>query len=123
MKKFIILLANVLFLMGITYANENKSVMSINTTLSEQLTNEVLSNNATPDKVWYYSYDYKTGKSTCMGYGYVRYEGGRLIIYLEGRNGQGRDYNVSPSNLKGYKYMFTYRRSYDGQYVIGYFNY
>ncbi len=115
MKKFILFC---LFTFAIT-----GTILAINSPISsknDSASNEEVSVlDSRPVKVWYYAYNDRTGEFICQGYGFVRTENGRLIIYVGGFG--ETDYYVTKSNLSEYQYMF--RRKYpNGETRNMYFN-
>lgn len=56
-----------------------------------------------PVQVAFYEYYYQTGEFVCQGFGYVRTENGKLIIYVASQG----DCDVNKSNLPEYQYMFS----------------
>lgn len=107
---------SVLMIAGLAWATN--SVNSIeDTRICEQQTQI---DSSAPVKVAFYSYNHKTGETICHGFGYVRTENGKMLIYIEGR--YGGDFPVKMSNLQGFQYMFNMKGIIDGQYTDYYFN-
>lgn len=73
-----------------------------------------------PVEVWYYTYNFKTGESVCVGNGYVRHENNKLIIHVEGR--AGGDFIVYSSDVRGFRYMFRKNDILTGELTTYYFN-
>ena len=65
---------------------------------------EVSATDSRPVRVPFYRYFYQTGEFICQGFGYVRTENGRLIIYVKSQG----DCTVNKSDLREYQYMFRY---------------
>lgn len=108
MKKIILLTFSVLMIAGLAWATN--SVNSIEDTRICERQTQI--DSSAPVEVAYYIYDYRTGKSNCQGFGYVRTENGKMLIYIEGKG----DFSVKGSNLQGFQYMFNM------QYTDYYFN-
>lgn len=66
---------------------------------------EISVTDSRPVKVAFYQYFYQTGEFCCQGFGYVRTENGRLIIYVQSQG----DCYVYKSDLREYQYMFHYK--------------
>lgn len=113
MKKIILLTFSVLMIAGLAWATN--SVNSIeDTRICEQQTQI---DSTAPVKVAFYRYNNKTGETVCGGFGYVRTENGKMLIYIEGHG----DFSVKGSNLRDFQYMFTVEYSY-GPSIDYYFN-
>lgn len=113
MKKIILLTFSVLMIAGLAWATN--SVNSIEDTRICERQTQI--DSSAPVRVAYYIYDYRTGKSNCQGFGYVRTENGKMLIYIEGEG----DFSVKGSNLQGFQYMFN-MKNFRGQYTNYYFN-
>ena len=113
MKKFILFCLFTFTITGTIFAINSSTSLKNDSTSNEEVS--VL--DSRPVKVWFYSYNYRTGEFICQGYGYVRTENGRLIIYV-GSNG---DCYVTKSNLSEYQYMFSYKYN-NGETYNMYFN-
>lgn len=116
MKKIILLTFSVLMIAGLAWATNSVNSIEEDTRICEQQTQI---DSTAPVKVAFYRYNNKTGETVCGGFGYVRTENGKMLIYTDGS--RGADYPVRKSNLRDFQYMFTVEYSY-GPSIDYYFN-
>lgn len=100
MKRIILLTLSVLMIAGLAWATNSVNSIEEDTRICEPQTQI---DSTAPVKVAFYRYNHKTGKTDCSGYGHVRTENGKMLIYLAILG----DYPVRKSNVRDFQYMFT----------------